>query len=122
MGFIGLHYSQVSLSFMMILLKPSGIQLHFPVRKRTPRVPVSCLDIHPNKKSRVSARNADDSGVPHRDLRLKEAWCNPNSPHGSQITDRKNEHLRTQVSAREEVVSCWPMDLEVSKHTFPVLA
>ncbi|KNA21380.1 hypothetical protein SOVF_043680 isoform B [Spinacia oleracea] len=80
-----------------------GIQLHFPVRKRTPRVPVSCLDIHPNKKSRVSARNADDSGVPHRDLRLKEAWCNPNSPHGSQITDRKNEHLRTQVSAREEI-------------------
>ncbi|XP_021742508.1 protein ALWAYS EARLY 2-like isoform X2 [Chenopodium quinoa] len=81
-----------------------GIQLNFPVRKRTPRVPVSCLDIHPNKKSRVSGKIANDTGVPYGDLRPKEAWCNPNSPHGSQTMYRKNECTRTsQVSAREEM-------------------
>uniref|UniRef100_A0A803KP52 SANT domain-containing protein n=1 Tax=Chenopodium quinoa TaxID=63459 RepID=A0A803KP52_CHEQI len=87
-----------------------GIQLNFPVRKRTPRVPVSCLDIHPNKKSRVLGKIANDNGVPYGDLRPKEAWCNPNSLHGSQTMYRKNECTRTsQVSTREEVMSRSPV-------------
>lgn len=81
-----------------------GIQLHIPVRKRTPRVPVSCLEIHSNK-SRVSVMNADDSGVVNGDLMFKEAWQDPNSPHGSQTAYKKNEQIKnSQVSAREDVI------------------
>ncbi|XP_010674728.2 protein ALWAYS EARLY 2 isoform X2 [Beta vulgaris subsp. vulgaris] len=87
----------------------NGIRPHFPVRKRTPRIPVSCLDVHPNKKSRVSALKANDGGVSHGDLLLKEAHQYPNSPHGSQ-TSRRTDNIRcSHVSARDEIIAQFPV-------------
>ncbi|KAL2942037.1 Protein ALWAYS EARLY 2 [Bienertia sinuspersici] len=87
-----------------------GIQPRFPVKKRTPRVPVSCLDIHPNKKSRVSVMNTDSDSNSYRDFISKEAWPKPNSPYVSQAKHKIYGDLRTShASGREDVVSQFPV-------------
>lgn len=85
----------------LLKLHRDGIQPYFPVRKRTPRVPVSSLDSHPNKKTRGSVMNMNNDEVLHRGLSLTEAR-QASSSHVPQATSRDTEHIKpSQILARE---------------------
>ncbi|XP_074303215.1 protein ALWAYS EARLY 3-like isoform X2 [Silene latifolia] len=81
-----------------------GIQPNFPVRKRTPRVPVSQLDSHVNKMPERSVMNGnDDDERSHRVPLLAKAKENPNLARDSETMYKRVEHFRiSQASSWEK--------------------
>lgn len=103
--FIGLLYPGITENLLTMSLKISGIQPRFPVRKRTPRVPVSCLDTHSNEKPRVPITKLNENRIPLGDSVSKEAWKTPNSPLGSHTAYKKLGDSKTSHVTREDAVS-----------------
>ncbi|KAK9735432.1 hypothetical protein RND81_04G205300 [Saponaria officinalis] len=80
-----------------------GIRPNIPVKKRTPRVPVSCLNSYPNKKPRKSIMNGNADELAHESSLSPKAGLNTISMHGSQTTPKRFDHLtNSQPSAREK--------------------
>ncbi|KAL9233297.1 hypothetical protein vseg_008316 [Gypsophila vaccaria] len=79
-----------------------GFLTNFPVKKRTPRVPVSCLNNYTNKKPKESDLNGNKDVVPHESPLLLKAGQNKISAHGSQTTPKRFDYLRNSQPPASE--------------------